>query len=85
MFISALDVALHKSDSDSVFIPRFSSPFLKNLVSSNNLQVLRLFTERQSQMISDFGRQLESTVDKLKSDVALIVKKKREHIAYSKP
>lgn len=51
----------------------------------DNLQVLRLFTERQSQMISDFGRQLESTVDKLKSDVALIVKKKREHIAYSKP
>uniref|UniRef100_A0A8V0XZM8 Kinesin-like protein n=1 Tax=Gallus gallus TaxID=9031 RepID=A0A8V0XZM8_CHICK len=51
----------------------------------DNLQVLRLFTERQSQMISDFGRQLESTVDKLKSDVALIVKKKREYIAYSKP
>uniref|UniRef100_A0A8C9G6Q1 Kinesin-like protein 6 n=1 Tax=Pavo cristatus TaxID=9049 RepID=A0A8C9G6Q1_PAVCR len=51
----------------------------------DNLQVLRLFTETQSQMISDFGQQLESTVHKLKSDVALIVKKKREYTAYSKP
>uniref|UniRef100_A0A669NY74 Kinesin-like protein 6 n=1 Tax=Phasianus colchicus TaxID=9054 RepID=A0A669NY74_PHACC len=51
----------------------------------DNLQVLRLFTETQSQMISDFGQQLESAVYKLKSDVALIVKKKREYTAYSKP
>nr|XP_038031925.1 kinesin-like protein KIF28P [Anas platyrhynchos] len=50
----------------------------------DNLQVLRLFTERQSQMISDFGKQLESTIYKLKSDVALIVKKKREYTAHSK-
>lgn len=49
------------------------------------MQVLRLFTETQSQMISDFGQQLESAVYKLKSDVALIVKKKREYTAYSKP
>lgn len=48
------------------------------------MQVLRLFTERQSQMISDFGKQLESTIYKLKSDVALIVKKKREYTAHSK-
>ncbi|XP_032039671.1 kinesin-like protein KIF28P [Aythya fuligula] len=50
----------------------------------DNLQVLRLFTERQSQMISDVGKQLESTIYKLKSDVALIVKKKREYTAHSK-
>ncbi|XP_040408522.1 kinesin-like protein KIF28P [Cygnus olor] len=50
----------------------------------DNLQALRLFTERQSQMISDFGKQLESTIYKLKSDVALIVKKKREYTAHSK-
>lgn len=50
----------------------------------DNLQMLRLFTERQSCMLKDFGEQLESSICKLKNDVALIVKKKRESIAYSK-
>uniref|UniRef100_A0A8C4WC53 Kinesin-like protein n=1 Tax=Gopherus evgoodei TaxID=1825980 RepID=A0A8C4WC53_9SAUR len=44
----------------------------------DNLQMLRLFTERQSHMLKDFGEQLESTICRLKNDVALIVKKKRE-------
>ncbi|EMP37483.1 Protein ELYS [Chelonia mydas] len=47
----------------------------------DNLQVLRLFTERQSHMLKDFGEQLESSICRLKNDVALIVKKKRESIA----
>ncbi|XP_038249894.1 kinesin-like protein KIF28P [Dermochelys coriacea] len=44
----------------------------------DNLQMLRLFTERQSHMLKDFGEQLESSICRLKNDVALIVKKKRE-------
>ncbi|CAM5101982.1 unnamed protein product [Eretmochelys imbricata] len=47
----------------------------------DNLQMLRLFTERQSHMLKDFGEQLESSICRLKNDVALIVKKKRESIA----
>ncbi|XP_064366247.1 kinesin-like protein KIF28 [Dromaius novaehollandiae] len=59
--------------------------FYQNMnVQEDNLQILRLFTERQSQLINDFGKQLESTICKLKSDVAAIVKKKREYTAYSK-
>ncbi|ETE66732.1 hypothetical protein L345_07485, partial [Ophiophagus hannah] len=44
----------------------------------DNIQLLRLFTERQSHLLKDFGEQLESSISKLKNDVALIVKKKRE-------
>ncbi|CAM5134380.1 unnamed protein product [Natator depressus] len=47
----------------------------------DNLQVLRLFTERQSHMLKDFGEQLESSICRLKNDVAVIVKKKKESIA----
>ncbi|CAM4648165.1 kinesin-like protein KIF28 [Lepidochelys kempii] len=47
----------------------------------DNLQMLHLFTERQSHMLKDFGEQLESSICRLKNDVALIVKKKRESIA----
>ncbi|XP_075779304.1 kinesin-like protein KIF28 [Pelodiscus sinensis] len=47
----------------------------------DNPQMLRLFTERQSHMLKDFGEQLESSISRLKNDVALIVKKKRESIA----
>uniref|UniRef100_A0A8B9S5M1 Kinesin-like protein n=1 Tax=Apteryx owenii TaxID=8824 RepID=A0A8B9S5M1_APTOW len=50
----------------------------------DNLQVLHLFTERQSQLLNDLGKQFESTICKLKSDVAVIVKKKQEFIAYSR-
>ncbi|XP_062427370.1 kinesin-like protein KIF28P [Rhea pennata] len=50
----------------------------------DNLQILRLFTERRSQLINNFGKQLESTICKLKSDVAVIVKKKQEYIACSR-
>nr|XP_060633107.1 kinesin-like protein KIF28P [Anolis sagrei ordinatus] len=51
----------------------------------DNIQLLRLFAERQSNMLKDFGEQLESSINKLKNDVALIVKKKRERLGYSKP
>ncbi|XP_063147390.1 kinesin-like protein KIF28 [Candoia aspera] len=44
----------------------------------DNIQLLRLFIERQSCLLKDFGEQLESSISKLKNDVALIVKKKRE-------
>ncbi|XP_039386730.1 kinesin-like protein KIF28P [Mauremys reevesii] len=47
----------------------------------DNLQMLSLFTERQSHMLKDFGEQLESSICRLKNDVALIVKKKRESLA----
>ncbi|XP_067411375.1 kinesin-like protein KIF28 [Emydura macquarii macquarii] len=45
----------------------------------DNLQMLRLFTETQSHKLKDFGEQLEYSICRLKNDVALIVKKKREH------
>ncbi|KAH0622546.1 hypothetical protein JD844_024940 [Phrynosoma platyrhinos] len=51
----------------------------------DNAQLLRLFVERQSNMLKEFGEQLESSISKLKSDVALIVKKKRERLGYNKP
>ncbi|XP_070357528.1 kinesin-like protein KIF28P [Equus asinus] len=41
-------------------------------------QMLRPFVHQQSQMLKDFGDLLESSLWKLKNDVALIVKKKRE-------
>uniref|UniRef100_A0A8C6V6F7 Kinesin-like protein 6 n=1 Tax=Naja naja TaxID=35670 RepID=A0A8C6V6F7_NAJNA len=44
----------------------------------DDIQLLRLFTERQSHLLKDFGEQLDSSISKLKNDVALIVKKKRE-------
>ncbi|XP_012819197.2 kinesin-like protein KIF28P [Xenopus tropicalis] len=46
-----------------------------------NINMLRLFTEKQSQMFKDFWQQLESCICKLKNDVAVIVKKKRETLA----
>ncbi|MEE6475467.1 hypothetical protein FKM82_010756 [Ascaphus truei] len=49
-----------------------------------NIYMLRLFTEKQSQMFKDFWQQLECCICKLKNDVALIVKKKRESAASSK-
>ncbi|KAJ6664741.1 hypothetical protein lerEdw1_006314, partial [Lerista edwardsae] len=51
----------------------------------DNVQLLRLFAERQSHMLKDFGEQLESSMSKLKNDVALIIKKKRERLAHNKP
>nr|XP_019586448.1 PREDICTED: kinesin-like protein KIF28P [Rhinolophus sinicus] len=41
-------------------------------------RMLRPFVHQQSQMLRDFGDLLESSLWKLKNDVALIVKKKRE-------
>lgn len=41
-------------------------------------QMLRPFVHQQSQMLKDFGDLLESSLWKLKNDVTLIVKKKRE-------
>ncbi|KAM4694240.1 kinesin-like protein KIF28 [Discoglossus pictus] len=49
-----------------------------------NIYMLRLFTEKQSQMFKDFWQQLECCICKLKNDVAVIVKKKREIMACSK-
>ncbi|KAM3930883.1 kinesin-like protein KIF28 [Leptodactylus fuscus] len=49
-----------------------------------NIYLLRLFTEKQSQMFKDFWQQLESCICKLKNDVAAIVKKKRQDVAASK-
>ncbi|XP_024431745.2 kinesin-like protein KIF28P [Desmodus rotundus] len=46
-------------------------------------QMLRPFVHQQSQMLQDFGDLLESSLWKLKNDVALIVKKKRECLLQS--
>ncbi|ELK10630.1 Kinesin-related protein 1 [Pteropus alecto] len=46
-------------------------------------QMLRPFVHQQSQMLKDFGELLESSLWKLKNDVALIVKKKRECLLHS--
>uniref|UniRef100_A0A286XRU6 Kinesin-like protein n=1 Tax=Cavia porcellus TaxID=10141 RepID=A0A286XRU6_CAVPO len=43
-------------------------------------QMLRPFIHQQSQMLKDFGDLLESSLWKLKNDIALIVKKKREYL-----
>uniref|UniRef100_A0A8C3VT90 Kinesin-like protein n=1 Tax=Catagonus wagneri TaxID=51154 RepID=A0A8C3VT90_9CETA len=45
-------------------------------------QMLRPFVHQQSQMLKDFGDLLESSLWKLKNDVALIVKKKRECLTH---
>ncbi|XP_074172996.1 kinesin-like protein KIF28P isoform X1 [Rhinolophus sinicus] len=46
-------------------------------------RMLRPFVHQQSQMLRDFGDLLESSLWKLKNDVALIVKKKRECLLHS--
>ncbi|XP_053515525.1 kinesin-like protein KIF28P [Artibeus jamaicensis] len=46
-------------------------------------QMLRPFVQQQSQMLQDFGDLLESSLWTLKTDVALIVKKKRECLLQS--
>ncbi|XP_036925413.1 kinesin-like protein KIF28P [Sturnira hondurensis] len=46
-------------------------------------QMLRPFVQRQSRMLQDFGDLLESSLWTLKTDVALIVKKKRERLLQS--
>uniref|UniRef100_A0A8C2VXS7 Kinesin-like protein n=1 Tax=Chinchilla lanigera TaxID=34839 RepID=A0A8C2VXS7_CHILA len=45
-------------------------------------QMLRPFIHQQSQMLKDFGDLLESSLWKLKNDIALIVKKKREYLLH---
>ena len=47
-------------------------------VGKEDDQMLRPFVHQQSHMLKDFGDLLESSLWKLKNDVALIVKKKRE-------
>nr|XP_045002569.1 kinesin-like protein KIF28P [Jaculus jaculus] len=47
-------------------------------------QMLRPFVQEQSQMLKDLGDLLESSLWKLKNDVALIVKKKREYLWHIK-
>uniref|UniRef100_I3NAF4 Kinesin-like protein n=1 Tax=Ictidomys tridecemlineatus TaxID=43179 RepID=I3NAF4_ICTTR len=47
-------------------------------------QMLRPFVYQQSQMLKDLGDLLESSLWKLKNDVSLIVKKKREYLLYTK-
>ncbi|KAF5919296.1 hypothetical protein HPG69_002606 [Diceros bicornis minor] len=43
-------------------------------------QMLRPFVQQQSQMLKDFGDLLESSLWKLKNDVALIIKKNRDYL-----
>ncbi|XP_074118683.1 kinesin-like protein KIF28 [Sminthopsis crassicaudata] len=47
-------------------------------------QMLRPFTQRQSHLLKDIGELLEASLWKLKNDVALIVKKKRESLVHTK-
>lgn len=58
--------------------------FFFYMQEEENIYLLRLFTEKQSQMFKDFWQQLESCICKLKNDVAAIVKKKRQEVAYSR-
>lgn len=46
--------------------------------------MLRPFVHQQSQMLKDFGDLLESSLWKLKNDIALIVKKKKEYLLHIK-
>lgn len=46
--------------------------------------MLRPFVNQRSQMFKDLGDLLESSLWKLKKDVALIVKKKREYLLHVK-
>uniref|UniRef100_A0A8C6FFR4 Kinesin-like protein n=1 Tax=Moschus moschiferus TaxID=68415 RepID=A0A8C6FFR4_MOSMO len=46
-------------------------------------QMLRPFVHQQSQMLKDFGDLLESSMWKLKNDVALIVKQKKECLSHT--
>uniref|UniRef100_A0A3Q1MN62 Kinesin-like protein n=2 Tax=Bos TaxID=9903 RepID=A0A3Q1MN62_BOVIN len=46
-------------------------------------QMLRPFVHQQSQMLKDFGDLLESSLWKLKNDVALIVKQKKECLLHA--
>ncbi|XP_007896602.2 kinesin-like protein KIF28P [Callorhinchus milii] len=45
----------------------------------DNVEILQISIDEQSQMIKDFGDHLESCINTLKNDVAFIIKKKREH------
>ncbi|XP_031824556.1 kinesin-like protein KIF28P [Sarcophilus harrisii] len=47
-------------------------------------QMLCPFTQQQSQLLKDIGELLEASLWKLKNDVALIVKKKRESLVHTK-
>jgi hypothetical protein len=46
--------------------------------------MLRPLVHLQSRMLKDFGDLLESSLWKLKNDVALIVRKKREYLVHVK-
>ncbi|XP_064411230.1 kinesin-like protein KIF28P [Latimeria chalumnae] len=58
---------------------------VRGQLDEGNLQTLELFMEEQAQMLKDFGEQLEVCVNKLKNDVATIVKKKRDSLGCIKP
>ncbi|XP_067844541.1 kinesin-like protein KIF28 [Heptranchias perlo] len=45
----------------------------------DDVEVLRIYLGKQTQVIKDFGDSLESCINSLKNDVSLIVKKKKEH------
>uniref|UniRef100_A0A8C6R459 Kinesin family member 28 n=1 Tax=Nannospalax galili TaxID=1026970 RepID=A0A8C6R459_NANGA len=47
-------------------------------------EMLRPFIHQQSQMLKDVGELLDSSLWKLKNDVALIVRKKKEYILHTK-
>ncbi|KAL4828986.1 hypothetical protein H8958_019353 [Nasalis larvatus] len=57
---------------------------LRRYKPPENDQMLRPFVNQRSQMFKDLGDLLESSLWKLKKDVALIVKKKREYLLHVK-
>ncbi|XP_074241822.1 kinesin-like protein KIF28P [Saimiri boliviensis] len=57
---------------------------LRQYKPPGNDQLLQPFVCQQSQMFKDLGDLLESSLWKLKNDVALIVKKKREYLLHMK-
>ncbi|KFO25470.1 Kinesin-related protein 1 [Fukomys damarensis] len=57
---------------------------LRQYTTPEDDQMLRPFVYQQSQMLKDFGDLLESSLWKLKNDIALIVKKKKAYLLHIK-
>lgn len=80
-----LHILLQDTLTYSVF-SRVGSYYRKYFIfqEEDDIQLLRIFTKKRSEMLKDFGEKLESSISKLKNDVAIIIKKKRERLAFSK-
>ncbi|XP_067901805.1 kinesin-like protein KIF28 [Heterodontus francisci] len=48
----------------------------------DDVEILRIYLDKQTRAIKDFGDSLELCMNTLKNDVSLIVKKKKEHILW---